>query len=72
MRSAIVNHLYFFDGWATITLLVGRVVMPTGVGKLHHDSGGAGVKMLRQEVVPSFGAGQTTAVGIRLLVNGTT
>lgn len=56
-----------------VTLLVGEAVMETGIGKLHQDSGGTKVKMLRQVVVPPFRAGQAAVVGVSAdlpLVNG--
>lgn len=74
VRSPIVVGFSLLHGWSAVTLLVGGSVMETGVGELHQDSGGAEVKMLGQEVVPPFRAGQAAAVGVNAdgpLVDGT-
>lgn len=74
MRSPVVAVFSLLHGWSAISLLLGGPVMQTGVGELHEDSGGAEVKMLRQEVVLPFRAGQAAAVGVNAdgpLVHGT-
>lgn len=59
---------------AVCTLLVEGAVMQAGVWELHEHSGGAQIKMLGQEVVPLFRAGQASVVGVdadRPLIDGT-
>lgn len=75
VRPAVVVGFSLLHGWSAVALLlVGRAMMEAGVGELHQDGGRAEVKMLRQEVVPHFRAGQAAAVGLDadgLLVDGT-
>ncbi len=64
MRSSVVAGFSFLHGWSAVTLLVGGAMMEAGVGELHQHGGRAEVKMLGQEVVPPFRAGQAATVGI--------
>lgn len=74
MGSAVVVHISLLHRWSAVSLLVGGAMMEIGIGELHQDSGGAEVKMLRQEVVPPFRAGQAASVRVNAdgpLVDGT-
>lgn len=64
MRPPAVCGFALLHRGSAVTLLVGGAVVEIGVGELHQYSGGAEVKMLRQEVVPPFRAGQAAAVGV--------
>lgn len=64
VRSPIVNHIPFLHRWATVTLLVGGAMMQASAGNLRQDGGRAEVKLLSQEVVPSFRASQAATVGV--------
>lgn len=52
MRFPVVVGFSLLHRWSAVTQVKGVAVIETGIGELHKDSGGADIKMLRQEVVP--------------------